>query len=188
MKKIILGIGVAAAFLTLGYAVSNAPEQPTSENTESNSTATMTATNTAALTAPRTAPAGYKEYYDAHYRFSLFYPESLTVQKFDEGGGAATIIFQNPGEAKGFQVFVVPYDGEQVSEERFRQDIPSGVRRNVQDVVVDGAKGAAFYSADPILGETREVWFIKNGHLFEVTTLKVLEADLLEVLGTWKFI
>ena len=133
-------------------------------------------------------PAGYKKYQNAKYGFSILYPETLAQKEIDEGGNASTITFQNPAEGKGFQIFVVPYSGGQISEERFRSDVPSGVRKNIEEVTVDGAKGAAFYSMDAFLGETREVWFIKNGYLFEVTTLKALEADLLEVLRTWKFI
>jgi len=133
-------------------------------------------------------PAGYKKYHNTKYGFSILYPETLVQKEINEGGNTSTITFQNPTVGKGFQIFVVPFQGEQISEERFRKDIPSGVRKNIEEVTIDGAKGAAFYSIDAFLGETREVWFIKNGYLFEVTTLKALEADLLEVLRTWDFI
>ena len=133
-------------------------------------------------------PASYKKYQNAKYGFSILYPETLAQKEIDEGGNASTITFQNPAAGEGFQIFVVPFQGEQVSEERFRRDIPSGVKKNIEAVIVDGANGVAFYSTDLGLGETREVWFIKNGYLFEVTTLKILEADLLEVLRTWRFI
>src|SRR3990167_4223984 len=83
-------------------------------------------------------PAGYKKYQSAKYGFSILYPEILAQKEIDEGGNASTITFQNPAEGKGFQIFVVPYEGEQVSEERFRQDIPSGVRENIEAVIVDG--------------------------------------------------
>ena len=99
-----------------------------------------------------------------------------------------TVTFQNEKEVRGFQIFIVPYVLAQVSEERFRQDVPSGVRTNFTDITVDGAVGAAFNSTDALLGDTREVWFIHRGHLFEVTTLKPLDTWLTAVLQSWKFI
>ena len=137
---------------------------------------------------PRSAPLGSREYRDFAHQFSLFYPEALTVQEIDEAGGGSTILFQNPEAGVGFQIFIVGYSEPVVTEERFKKDIPSGVQTNKEDIIVDGAKGVAFYSLDLGLGETREAWFIKNGFLYEVTTPKPLEAHLLEVLKSWKFI
>ena len=38
------------------------------------------------------------------------------------------------------------------------------------------------------MGDAREVWFIKNGFLYEVTTYKELDAWLASIMQTWKFI
>ena len=136
----------------------------------------------------REAPSDAHEYYDESYRFSLFYPKNLDVKKIDEGSGVSTIIFQNPQEGKGFQIFIVPYAGSQVSEDQFKKDVPSGVRKNVSEVVVDGVLGASFHSSSISLGETREVWFISNGFLYEVTAPRALEPWLSVILQTWKFL
>ena len=122
----------------------------------------------------RVAPAGSREYRNAAYHYSIFYPEELTVGENDEGGGAMTITFQNEKEVRGFQIFIVPYAEPQVSEARFKQDIPSGVRTDFSNITVDGVVGASFNSTNAMLGETREVWFIRDGFLYEVTTLKSL--------------
>ena len=144
--------------------------------------------NTGPLAPPREAPAGEKEYRNEHYRFALFYPESLTSTSYDEGGGAATITFENAATASGFQVFVMPYGARQVSAERFKKDVPSGVMREPQQIAIDGAPATMFFSQDTFLGDTREVWFIHGGYLFEVTTPKVLDADLAHVMLSWAFI
>ena len=140
------------------------------------------------LGAHRVPPAGLSEYYSARYRFSLFYPEKLEVKEYDEGGGASTITFQNVAAAQGFQIFVVPYREPQVTEERFHTDVPSGVRKSVQNITIDGAAGASFYSTNLSLGETAEAWFVHGGYLYEVTTLKPFEDGLKHVLETWAFI
>lgn len=146
-----------------------------------------------ATTAPETAqarvvPDGWREYRNTAYRFSLLYPQELEVKEYPEGGNALTITFQNIKKQEGFQLFIVPYQEPQVSEERFKQDLPSGVRIKMIDMTVDGATGAAFYSTNVMLGETREIWFIRGGYLFEVTTLKSLDTWLDGILQTWKFL
>ena len=175
---LVIGVMLGAGFFVLS-------RESDDEASQSNSSEKISALNS--KKEQEIIPAGYKKYQNAKYGFSILYPETLAQKEIDEGGNASTITFQNPAEGKGFQIFVVPYEGEQVSEERFRQDIPSHVRKNTEEVIVDGGKGAAFYSTDLGLGDTREVWFIKNGYLFEVTTLKALEADLLEMLRTWEW-
>ena len=138
--------------------------------------------------AERKPSAGQSEYRSERYKFSLFYPKTIKVEEFDEGGGASTIVFQNPKEGLGFQIFIVPFSGNQITDERFKQDVPSGVRNELRNITVDGASGASFYSENILLGETAEVWFIKNGFLYEVIAPKVLNAWLSEIMQTWHFI
>ena len=160
------------------------------------SLASKIAPDTYAVSAParRALPAGTKEYKNARYGFSLLHPSGLSVGTFDEGGGASTITFQNPEKAEGFQIFIVPY-GEpqaglpaQAGEKRFRQDVPSGVRKSLRKIAVGGTRGDAFYSESATLGATREVWFVRGGFLYELTTLKSLDRWLGTIVKTWKFV
>lgn len=133
-------------------------------------------------------PEGWKEYRSSAHHFSLSYPEELLVSEHSEGGGASTIIFQNIEQGIGFQIFVVPYTEQQISEERFKKDVPSGVRMDLENIIIDTATRATFYSLDAFLGETREIWFIKDGWLYEVTTLRALDQWLSDVMLSWRFI
>lgn len=146
------------------------------------------ASTTPEVAEARPVPYGWQEYRNVAYRFSLLHPQELEVKEYPEGGNALTITFQNAKKQEGFQIFVVPYQESQVSEERFRQDLPSGVRTGVTDVTVGGVTGAAFYSANATLGETLEMWFIHEGFLFEVTTLKPLDIWLTKIMQTLEFI
>ena len=136
----------------------------------------------------REAPHGWREYHSEQYRFSLFYPEAMSVDEFDEGDGVATITFENTSGAVGFQIFIVPYSKSLISEERFRQDVPSGVRRNAKSAIIDGVEAVTFTSVDLFLGETREVWFIYRGHLYEITTLAGVGNWFTTVIQSWRFI
>lgn len=141
------------------------------------------------LTIPVTqAPDGRYRYQNEKYHFSLFYAEEMVVKEYNEGAGAVTIIFQNPEKGMGFQIFVVPYAEKQISAERFKRDIPTGVRTNLTDVTIDGATGASFYSKDLLLGDTAEVWFVNGGFLYEVTTLRTLDQWLSGIMLTWRFL
>ena len=73
-----------------------------------------------------------------------------------------------------------------IDDARFKQDEPSGVRNDLQDVSIDGAIGASFYSTTATLGDTAEIWFIHGGYLYEVTTLKPLASWLSTILSTWR--
>jgi hypothetical protein len=134
------------------------------------------------LQTPRTPPQGHKEYRTDKYHFSLFYPEYLSVSEFDEGAGASTITFQSVEKAEGFQVFIVPYGEPQITDEQFKKDNPSGVMKGLQDITIDGATAASFYSRSDSLGETAEVWLLHDGYLYEVTTPKPLAEWLSDIM------
>lgn len=191
-KSLYLLVGVVAIILIV-FGVLLLQRKQASSDTSLPSTASAAS---AVDTGPRIAPARCGqpegatcvEYRNEKYHFSIFRSSLKEVKEFDEGGGASTVTFENLNDVRGWQLFVVPYGAAQVTEQRFRKDVPSGVRTNVQDITVDGAVGAAFYSKDASLGETFEVWFVHDGFLYELTTLKSLEPNLRERLATWKFI
>lgn len=131
---------------------------------------------------------GWNEYRNQRFEFVAFYPQELAVKEVSEKGGAMTITFENEQAGEGFQVFALPYSGTQVSEERFRQDVPSGVRNSPKDLRVAGAVATAFYSEDSALGETYEIWFLHEGFLYELTTLKSLEPLLNTLAERWQFL
>ena len=90
--------------------------------------------------------------------------------------GTMTVTFQNVDEVKGFQIFIVPYSESQISNARFKEDVPSGVHTGVQNITIQGATGATFYSSDESLGETAELWFIHGGFLYENIHLEGFEV------------
>lgn len=184
---IVLTIGV---FLVIGYFVYTKPPASPASNLAPDVLAfpDLASASDSVITTATTPPAGTKEYRSATYHFSLFYPHYLKVEERSEGGGATTITFQNVEKAEGFQIFIVPYGELQVSEGRFRQDVSSGVRESVMNITVDGATGAAFYSKNAALGDTREVWVVRGGFLYEITTLRPLDTWLDEIIKTWEFV
>jgi hypothetical protein len=127
-------------------------------------------------------------YEDAALGFSLTYPKELAVTEYEEEGGARTLVFAKPGEQYGFQIFIAPYAGKVITEERLRKDLPgAAVREPVEVVIGSGIQASAFWSESPVIGESREVWFIYDGYLYEATTYARLDSLLGEVLATIDF-
>lgn len=132
-------------------------------------------------------PTHTEEYVNERYRFSYWHTPQATITEYDEGGGAMTIVHENEEKVRGMQIFIVPYAEEKISEERFRLDVPSGVRENVEATTLDGVEAVTFTSYDARLGETREIWFIKDGHLYEITTFKGVGQWFAPVIQSWRF-
>jgi hypothetical protein len=63
----------------------------------------------------------------------------------------------------------------------------AGVRNDPHEMTVDGMKALAFHGFDAAMGQTSEVWFIKNHFLYEVSTYKELESWPVMALGRLRF-
>jgi hypothetical protein len=181
LKFILILVGTVslAGLGVLGYFVAQTPEVPPSG----------VAYYPQGEAPPFRAPSieGERLYAMPLLKFSLYYPDDLIVREYGKAN-TSTITFEDEDGERGFQVFVVPYEGEAVTAERFAMDIPSGVRLEEQQIFIDGVPASIFFSKDMLLGETREVWFVHNGFLYEVTAHKTLDAWLSQIMKTWEFI
>lgn len=129
----------------------------------------------------------FRLYKNLLLRFSLVYPKDLQVKEYDDGTSASTITFEEAIGDKGFQIFVVPYAEDEITKEQFLKDLPSGFIEEPIDILIDGVSATMFESKDAILGNTREIWFINHGFLYEVTTRKELGLWLVNIMQTWRF-
>lgn len=139
---------------------------------------------------PVPPPEGYIKYENKRYGFSFYHSPEFVIKEYDEGGGAMTVTEENEKKMRGLQIFIVPYGGTTISEERFKKDVPSGVRVNVENTFIGplGTRAVTFNSYDSFLGETRELWFIHNGYLYEVTTFKGMGDWFAPIMQTWRFL
>ena len=158
-----------------------------STSSEPGTAATQTAYTESTPTTPKVSPdmLGYS---NKAFNFGLLFPDNLRATEYKEQGDALTVSFQDPNTNEGFQVYVTPYNGKQIDTARFKLDEPSGVMKEPKDVFIGGAAATMFFSTNAVMGDTREVWFIRGGFLYEVTTYKELDTWLAEIMQTWKFI
>ncbi len=143
--------------------------------------------STAALWQKEAPGVDSKEYRNEAFKFSLHYPKNLTFTEYKEQGDAMTIVFESEDAQWGFQIYITPYSGTTITKERFALDSPSGVFKEPLEVMIDGQRAVLFFGKNSIMGETREVWIIHGGYLYEVTTYSDLDAWLGSIMQTWKF-
>ena len=58
----------------------------------------------------------------------------------------------------------------------------------VEEIDIDGVRATAFFGQNPIMGDTREIWFTHGGYLFEVETYWFLDGWLAGIMKTWRFL
>jgi hypothetical protein len=186
--SVVLGLGALGIIIGSGVLLF-AAGKTTSAQAASPALAFTTdeATSTASEIAATPPPAGYLPYSNQHYRFSVYYPPILQVHSYSESADAFTVAFQNPTTNVGFEVYVTPYSGALITEQEFKLDEPSGVENQPTHVTIDGVPATAFYGSNSIMGDTREIWFIHGGFLYEVTTYKELDSWLTPIMQTWQF-
>lgn len=137
---------------------------------------------------PRTPPDGYQLYRNEQYRFSVFHKKERVVTEYREANGGMTVTFQNPVTLNGFQIFIVPYNEDHITDSRFRADIRTWVIEGTTTVSLDGICATSFLSKSVAIGETREVWAIHNGFLYEITTFRDLDETVETILSSWRFL
>lgn len=153
------------------------------------------------LTASLSLGDNFQRYLNHEYGFSLEYPKSWSAKTFQEENIGKTILFQG-GEREGFQIFITPfYEGlekapqyqrldDLLTRERILRDLPSAVIEGPMEVLIGPSKNLRallFWSEDPLIGRTREVWFVQKGYLYEVTAYAQIDELLAGIMSTFVF-
>ena len=127
-------------------------------------------------------------YRSEQYGFSFRYPRGLVYKEFDEGGGAQIIVFQAPGDiTTGFQIYITPYTEDTITGERILYDASGVISDLMEENIREDFLVATFFSEAPLLGKTREIWWLHNGYLFELTTYASLDEWIRDIVKTVEF-
>ena len=115
--------------------------------------------------------SGKKEIYRHNSpEFSFEYPEGFGVGNFNqEADGSQTVLLQKGNV--GFQLTITPFDEDIVlTEARIKEDAPDMAIEQAIQIKIGEAQGVVFLSEDESLGKTREIWWVYNGYLYQITT------------------
>ena len=117
------------------------------------------------------------------------YPNDFTVIEFSEAENTDTILVRKKDSKESFQIFINPFDEPgPLTKERVLEDLPDLIIKNPeQRVLKNGAVALIFFSEEPSIGTTREIWFIYNNYLYQVSTYKELDSLVASILSTWRF-
>lgn len=150
-----------------------------------------TATEQTGMAQDMPVPPLSQSYKNDALRLSFSYPDGYAVREVggEEGG---TILIENPDDSgRGIQISITPFTDTDtaITAERVQEDIPDMVVEDVQPVSLGVAgQGAAFTSDNESFGgDSREVWFVVAGRLYQVSTYAAYDKVLQAIMGTWKF-
>lgn len=142
----------------------------------------------------------YLRFVHPEYGFSVEYPKEMDIEMFEESEGGRTIVFSEqstdlsiPENKKGFQIFISPFEeGSTLTLGRIREDLPDIVIEEPLEVIVGTETGhdtpaLIFWSEDPKIGKTREVWFVRGSYLYEITAFAHMDTLLAGMLSTLTF-
>lgn len=137
---------------------------------------------------PYVVPSLSKPYENAKYKFSLMMPADFSVKE-SSMDGQDTIVFEN-AKSEGIQIVVSSFDDINVlTKEMILADIPDMQITEEQSVEIGlSHKGIAFKSDNPAFnGKSREVWFVFQKKLYQVSTYERFDGLLQQMFATWKF-
>jgi len=127
------------------------------------------------------------QYKNDQYGFSFGQPEGFNVSDFDEGGGKIILVKKTASD-NGFQIFIAAFDEPgPITKERILKDIPDMTIVGEQYIDIGGEKALSFTSQDDLGGETREIWLVHGGYLYQIKGYRNFEKELLKIIETWKF-
>ena len=127
------------------------------------------------------------QYKNDQFGFLFNHPEGFNISDFDDGGGKI-ILVKKAASDNGFQIYITPFDEPgPITKERILKDIPDMAISNEKEISVGGERALSFTSQDDLGGETREIWMVHGGFLYQVKGYKNFEEKMIEVLKTWKF-
>lgn len=135
-------------------------------------------------------PIGWQKYANQGRRFSLFYPPALTIKEYDEGDGTYTLVFseKTSGEkSKEFQIFFTPYPEKTITDSRIKKDLAGGQFTKPVEIIIGRELPALAFESGGAFGRLREVWFLRDGYLFEATANLEWDQWLSQIMATWQF-
>ena len=117
--------------------------------------------------------------------FSFNYPGDFkTASLYDDAG--ETVLIQKDGS--GFQIYIRALEEEtEITPQKISQDIPDMVVDNPFNIDIKGVQALVFDSKSEAGDKTGEIWFTKDGNLYQITATLNYAPMLLEILKSWQW-
>ncbi len=143
-------------------------------------------------TTPYVAPALTTPYTNGTYHFSLKLPDSFTAKEIPDAQGQGTSIVIQDSAGQGIQIAISPFEEDlhHLTAERIQQDVPDMTMTDVEPIQIGSDySGVVFHSNnDAFGGDSREVWFVYQKNLYQVSTYARLDPLLRSIFSSWRFL
>ena len=137
------------------------------------------------------ALSDFDVYVHLNLPFSFGYPNGMTVTALDGENGDQIILIQGQESGDEFQISIRPFDEPgPLTPERIKRDLPSLYIEEPQQALIGPEKdipALIFLSQDPVIGKTREVWFVHGGYLYQLSGYADFDPTIARIMGTWRF-
>lgn len=128
---------------------------------------------------------GFKTYAHPKYGFSFSYPDGWSAEAFQDDGGDGVAV-QN--QETGIMILIYPFpEPGPISRERILKDVPDLKIKNEIVLKVAGLDALGFETDEREFGPTKEVWFVYNGFLYQISGATGSGAALEKIIASWKF-
>jgi hypothetical protein len=132
-----------------------------------------------------------KIYSNSAFRFSLKHPQGFTVTNVPSGDTDETVFLIESADKKvGIQMVISPYgEDSDITGAMIRADLPDIKIDDAQTVEVGPNRLGLAFMSDNIAfgGKSREVWFVWNKNLYQISTYAEYDEFLKGLFGTWQF-
>jgi len=136
-----------------------------------------------------------KAYQNPELGLSFDYPDNFTSQQFSQDDGLV-IVIQGVDGNNGFQAVVAPYEEEEKLSldliKSFAEDLTVKDEKEIALGEKDEIQAFSFTLKDPSEEEEdpatfQEVWFVRNGKLYQISSDAEFEDHMQKILQSFKF-
>ena len=130
-------------------------------------------------------------YVHPEYGFTFKYPSNLEKTEFEEGDGEIILFRSQDGNKEGFQIYVSTYgEAEDLSIELIKRSaLDVGITNDKKTQVgPDSIEAVQFDAEKSPTDKTHEVWLVKDGIFYQMTSYQEYGKTLDEIMKTWRFI
>ena len=134
-------------------------------------------------------PSLTQTYTDSAQHFSFNYPEGYSVREVSGDDTSRVLVIESASATDGIQIIITPdYLDSSITAEAIHEAIPDMKVENPQSFPVGANSGLAFQSDNSAFGgASREVWFVYNGFLYQISTYAESDELLKKIFETWTF-
>lgn len=193
LKIVLVAILILAIILSTYYFIPRSAPSGTGSSTSTPVPSADGATEQASTLDTAAAIKSYEytqTYSDSTYNFSFKYPEGFTVTTIPLAENGETVLVESSDKKVGIQILVLSYGSDvDITEAMVRSDIRDMKISDSQTVEIGAKrKGLAFMSDNPAFGgQSREVWFVWSGNLYQISTYAEHDEFLKKMFSTWQF-